>query len=115
MTCGGPDMPCSGGSISKGRTAYQAVAYRRSHVVSQQRVERLLCQPKAARLAAEIGKLDPHLGVLPRRDDESAHFENALPYVNLTLATRQSASNEPVSGESELWLERLTASSKSSG
>jgi hypothetical protein len=89
MTCGGPDITCQSESVFLNRGGETETTNGSS--ISKERVERLVGKTEPTRLAAEIGKLHPHLGVLTRGDDESANLEDSLPDVDVSLAARKSA------------------------
>jgi hypothetical protein len=58
--------------------------------IAHKRVKSLLGESQSARLATQVCKLDPHLRVLGGGDDEGSHFEDALPDVDVALASLES-------------------------
>jgi len=59
-------------------------------IITEERVESLLCETQSTRLAAKICEFDPHLGVFPRSNDESSNLENTLPNIDISFTSFQS-------------------------
>jgi len=51
--------------------------------------QRLVGQLHAVGLAAQVGKLDPHLRVFLDRHNQAAQLEHALPHLDVTLRALQ--------------------------
>ena len=66
------------------------VTYRQTYPVGeQQRVDGLLSEKHAIRLAAQVRELDPHDRVVLRRQHQGAHLEDTLPDLHVRLAPLQ--------------------------